>query len=70
MADIDPYGLKNPPLGVKTFQQEDDETDKAFDARLTEWLVKNKGKLRIYSRDTWTVKDKYWRIILWYYRDT
>lgn len=65
----DPYGLKNPSIGVKLFQQGDDETDPQFEARLTKWLVKTKGRLRIYSKDCWVTTPKQWRIILWYYRD-
>jgi len=66
---IDPKGLKNPSLGVKIFQQEDDESDVEFEKRLTEWLVTTKGKLRVYSKDCWVTSPKKWRIILWYYRD-
>ncbi len=66
---FDPHGLKNPPIGVKIFQQGDDETDSVFEARLTKWLVKNRKKLRIYSRDAWVTEPKKWRLILWYYRD-
>ena len=55
---FDPHNLKNPPLGVKLFQQQEGESDKTFQSRLTEWLVKHKNNLRIYGRDCWVTEDK------------
>lgn len=70
MAVIDPYGMNNPSQGVKMFEQGPDESLAEFEKRLTRFLLKNKTRLRIYARDAWIIKDKQWRINLWYYRDT
>lgn len=62
---FDPHGLAQTPIGIKLFDQKDDETNDEFEKRLTTWLVKNKN-YRVYARDVWGTIDKKWRMILWY----